>query len=64
VTLSDAIDLLEKASELDGYFYAAQMSKHIKRVANTPVRNVSVGIVRKKVSGRIMMPTSETHIFT
>jgi xanthine dehydrogenase/oxidase len=40
ITLSNAIDVLQKASELDGYKYTAQMSKHLKRVANVPVRNV------------------------
>lgn len=41
VSLSNAIDLLQKASEIDGYSYTAQISKHLKRVANVPVRNVS-----------------------
>ncbi|CAL8082189.1 unnamed protein product [Orchesella dallaii] len=41
VTISMAIDLLQKASELDGYSYTADMVKHIKRVANLPVRNAA-----------------------
>jgi xanthine dehydrogenase iron-sulfur cluster and FAD-binding subunit A len=41
-TLTQAIDWLKKASEMDGYAYTAQMSKHIKRVANVPVRNVGI----------------------
>jgi xanthine dehydrogenase/oxidase len=40
VTLASAIDLLQRASQLEGYAYTAQISKHLKRVANTPVRNV------------------------
>lgn len=40
ISISMAIDLLQKASELDGYRYAGQMATHMKRVANVPVRNV------------------------
>jgi hypothetical protein len=53
VTLSHAIELLQKASEMDGYSYTAQMSKHLKRVANTPVRNVIVdSIMIENVIGK------------
>ena len=41
-TLSRAISFLQELSETEGFAYAAGMSKHIRRVANTPVRNVSV----------------------
>ncbi|XP_035713400.1 xanthine dehydrogenase/oxidase isoform X1 [Folsomia candida] len=41
VTLFHAIDHFQKASELPGYFYMAQISKHLKRVANTPIRNAA-----------------------
>jgi len=40
VTLSASISALEKASNLKGFHYAEEMSKHIKRIANVPVRNV------------------------
>ena len=40
-TLSRAITFFQELSETEGFAYAAGMSKHILRVANTPVRNVS-----------------------
>ena len=40
-TLSHAITFLQELSETEGFGYTAGMSKHIRRVANTPVRNVS-----------------------
>jgi xanthine dehydrogenase/oxidase len=40
LTLSSAIEMFQKASEMDGYNYTAQISKHLKRVANMPIRNV------------------------
>ncbi|XP_021947093.1 xanthine dehydrogenase/oxidase [Folsomia candida] len=49
VTLCNAIDQLQKASEIDGYEYCAQMSKHLKRVANVPIRNAGT------LSGNLMM---------
>lgn len=42
LTLADAIEQLQNASTIDGFEYTAQMSKHIQRVANVPIRNVSV----------------------
>ena len=39
--ISLAIETLMKASELRGFEYAAVMSKHMKRVANVHIRNVS-----------------------
>lgn len=41
LTISQGIEMLERAAELDGYKYAGEMAKHWKRVANVPVRNVS-----------------------
>ncbi|OXA54699.1 Xanthine dehydrogenase [Folsomia candida] len=49
VTLCYAIDQLQKASEIDGYAFCAQMSKHLKRVANVPIRNTGT------LSGNLMM---------
>lgn len=47
-TLSDAITLFKAvASEKPAVFsYLTQLSKHIEKVANPPVRNVSVNIER------------------
>ena len=39
VTISEAIEALKKASEMDGYEYCKDMAKHWQRVANTPIRN-------------------------
>ncbi|ODM92327.1 Abscisic-aldehyde oxidase [Orchesella cincta] len=49
LTISTAIELLQKASELDGYSYTAGMVKHLKRVANVPVRNAGT------LAGNLMM---------
>jgi xanthine dehydrogenase iron-sulfur cluster and FAD-binding subunit A len=40
VTLTKAIIALKQASEITGFEYALQLSKHIQRIANLPVRNV------------------------
>lgn len=48
-TLTRTIEFLQDLSKKEGFEYAAQMSKHIKRVANTPVRNCGT------VAGNLMM---------
>ena len=39
MTISEAIEALKKASEMDGYEYCKDIAKHWQRVANTPIRN-------------------------
>jgi hypothetical protein len=43
-TLADLIKLFEAVADEDPeyYTYAKELAKHIKKVANTPVRNVSI----------------------
>ena len=40
-TLSLAIDILQTVSTQPGFEYTEGLSKHLRRVANTSVRNVS-----------------------
>jgi len=49
MTLAVAIEQLGKAASIDGFEYAEQMSTHIQRVANVPVRNVSVYCIYLKI---------------
>lgn len=59
VTITVAIGLLQKAAELDGYSYAGQIAKHLKRVANVPVRNVSNSeILMSLKPNKIMMQST------
>ena len=41
-TLTEAIQLFKNTASTEGLEYLAGMSKHIERVANVPVRNVSL----------------------
>jgi len=47
VTLSSLIELFSKAAEIDGFKYTGDMGTHLKRVANTPVRNVGQKFILK-----------------
>ncbi|CAG7720323.1 unnamed protein product [Allacma fusca] len=49
VTLTKAIDFLENLGNTEGYKYAGGVGHHIRRVANTPVRNFGT------IAGNIMM---------
>ncbi len=41
-TLTETIALLKKAVSSEGFEYADGMRKHIERIANVPVRSVSI----------------------
>jgi len=42
INLTRTIEVLRAAAEkVDGFEYAAKISKHIERIANVPIRNVS-----------------------
>ena len=41
-TLTEAIQLFKNTASTEGLEHLAGMSKHIERVANVPVRNVSL----------------------
>ncbi|CAG7835136.1 unnamed protein product [Allacma fusca] len=49
ITLTKAIDFLENLGNTEGFKYAGGMGHHIRRVANTPVRNFGT------IAGNIMM---------
>lgn len=42
VTLNEMIDILNKAARTSGYEYCKSLATHIEKIANVPVRNVSV----------------------
>ena len=41
VTLAQFVSILEEMTKISGYEYCAGLAKHILKVANVPVRNVS-----------------------
>ncbi|CAG7720322.1 unnamed protein product [Allacma fusca] len=49
VTLTKAIDFLENLGNTEGFKYAGGMGHHLRRVANTPIRNFGT------IAGNIMM---------
>jgi len=57
VTLTEIIDFLKKSSVKNGFEYASRVSSHLERVANVPVRNVSLYLISasKEILHKLMI---------